>query len=161
MNNSFVSFLLLSSSSVQLSMIWFYLFFAFLVLEMGHPGLFYFLSFSFGSAAAFISAWFELSDLWQITIFLVGTCLSLLVMHYVMKSQRDQLAAPSHRSNLDALIGKKVYVFQSSHDINMWQTKIAGQIWLVREMHDRPLVEGQQVIIVEVQGCHLRVESIK
>ncbi len=143
------------------SEIWFCLIFFFLFLEMGHPGLLYFLSFSCGALCSYVATLYGACVPSQLLLFLAGTCTALLIVHFLVKPKMNQLQTPSHRSNLDALIGKKVIVFASQEDSNVWQAKIDGQVWLVRSLHDQPLVAGQQVVIVDVQGCHLRVDSIK
>ncbi len=127
---------------------------------MGHPGLLYFLSFSCGALCSYIATLYDASIAWQLALFLVGTCVALLKVHFVFGSKKNQLQAPSHRSNLDALIGQKIMVIASEQD-NVMQARVAGQLWLVRSIHNELLVPGQHVVIVDVQGCHLRVDSIK
>jgi membrane protein implicated in regulation of membrane protease activity len=141
--------------------IWFGFIFLFLFLEMGHPGLLYFLSFSCGALCSFAATFYGAGVPYQLLIFIAGTCGALLGVHFLINRKKNQLQTPSHRSNLDALIGKKIVVVQSEHDANVFQARVSGQLWLVRCVHDEKLVPGQQVMIVDVQGCHLRVDSIK
>lgn len=143
------------------ALLWFSLIFFFLFLEMGHPGLLYFLSFSCGALCSFLATFYGACVPSQLLIFLAGTCGALLMVYLWTKQKKNQLQTPSHRSNLDALIGKKITVFQSQHDPRIWQATVSGQIWQVRAIHDQSLIAGQQVIIVDVQGCHLRVESLQ
>jgi membrane protein implicated in regulation of membrane protease activity len=144
----------------NLALLWFSLIFFFLFLEMGHPGLLYFLSFSCGALCSFIATLYGACVPSQLFIFLAGTCVSLLIVYVWIKQKKNQLQTPSHRSNLDALIGQKVVVFRSQ-DGKIWQAQLSGQIWSVRAVHHEELCEGQQVVIVDVQGCHLRVTSIQ
>lgn len=144
----------------NLALLWFSLIFFFLFLEMGHPGLLYFLSFSCGALCSFIATLYELCVPYQLFIFLAGTCSSILIVYFWNKQKKNQSQSPSHRSNLEALIGKKVTIFVSKHDSKIFQTQIFGQVWQVRGLHDQPLHEEQQVVIVDVQGCHLRVDRI-
>ena len=143
------------------SLLWFSLVFLFLFLEMGHPGLLYFLSFSCGALCSYVATLYGACVPSQLILFIAGTCSALLVVYFFTKTKKDQLQTPSHRSNLDALIGKKIVVMQSEHDSKVLQARVSGQLWLVRSVHDEPLVAGQHVVIVDVQGCHLRVDSIK
>lgn len=143
------------------SLLWFSLIFLFLFLEMGHPGLLYFLSFSCGALCSYVATLYGACVPSQLILFIAGTCSALLVVYFFTKTKKDQLQTPSHRSNLDALIGKKIVVMQSEHDSKVLQARVSGQLWLVRSVHDEPLVAGQHVVIVDVQGCHLRVDSIK
>ncbi|MDP3788689.1 MAG: NfeD family protein [Candidatus Chromulinivorax sp.] len=145
----------------NVSLFWFGLIFFFLFLEMGHPGLLYFLSFSCGALCSFVATLYGACVPLQLILFLAGTCGALLAVHCLVTTKKDQLQTPSHRSNLDALIGKKITVMQSEHDSNIWQARVSGQLWLVRSVHGEPLVPGQHVVIVDVQGCHLRVDSLK
>lgn len=151
----------LTEVSISMLQYWFCLIFFFLFLEMGHPGLLYFISFSCGALCSFVTTLYGASVPSQLILFLVGTCSSLLMVHFLIKVKKNQLQTSSHRSNLDALIGKKIVVFVSEEDYNVLQARISGQVWLVRSINDEPLVSGQQVVIVGVQGCHLRVSSIK
>ena len=141
--------------------LWFCSIFFFLILEMGHPGLLYFISFSCGALAAFVATWYGFAVSLQFAAFIVGTCAALYGIHFFTMLQKNKLATVSHRSNTDALIGLKVVVFQSLQDSAIWQTKIAGQVWQVQAVKQQTLTEGQQAIIVGVQGCHLKVDIIK
>lgn len=143
------------------SEMWFCLIFLFLFLEMGHPGLLYFLSFSCGALCSYLATLYGACVPSQLVLFLAGTCSALLIVHFLVKQKKNFIQTPSHRSNLDALIGKKIVVFASEQDSNVLQARISGQIWLVRSINDELLMPGQQVVIVDVQGCHLRVDSIK
>ncbi len=141
--------------------IWFGLIFLFLFLEMGHPGLLYFLSFSCGALCSFISTLYGIGVPSQLLVFIAGTFGALLAVHFLVTTKKNQLQTPSHRSNLDALIGKKIIILHAEYDHNVFQARVSGQLWLVRCVHDGLLIPGQQVVIVDVQGCHLRVDSIK
>lgn len=141
--------------------IWFSLIFFFLFLEMGHPGLLYFLTFSCGALCAFLATLYGVCVPYQLISFMAGTCAGLCLVHFFVVSKKNQLQPISHRSNLDALVGKKITIFRSAENDQIWQAKIAGQIWLIKSMRAEELHEGQNVVIVDVQGCHLRVDSIK
>ena len=143
------------------SLVWFSLIFLFLFLEMGHPGLLYFLSFSCGALCSYVATLYGVCVPYQLIVFIAGTCCALLGVYFSLKQKKNQFQAPSHRSNLDALIGKKIVILQSEQDSTVLQARVSGQLWQVRSVHGEQLVAGQQVIIVDVQGCHLRVDTIK
>ena len=145
----------------NMQLLWFSLCFLFLFLEMGHPGLLYFISFSFGALCSCVAIFYGAGVSAQLAIFLGGTSGALLCVYFFVRAKENQLSSPSHRSNLDALIGQKVVVYQSSHEEQVWLAKISGQVWVVKAVHNELLVAGQQVIIVDVQGCHLRVDKIR
>lgn len=139
---------------------WFCLIFLFLFLEMGHPGLLYFISFSCGSLCSYVATLYGLDISWQLTLFIAGVCAALLLLHFTIKTKINCAQSPSHRSNIEALIGRKVIVVQTKHDNTVFQARVSGQLWLVRTVGDQTLSCGQQVVIVDVQGCHLRVDKI-
>lgn len=141
-------------------LLWFSLCFLFLFLEMGHPGLFYFISFSCGAFCSYIATFYTDIISYQLTIFLGATTCALYLVHLFIHKKYDQLPSQSHRSNNDALVGKHVVVYQDLHDKQVWITKIYGQVWVVKNIHDDSFVVGQHAIIRDVQGCHLRVEKI-
>ena len=143
-----------------IQLLWFSLCFLFLFLEMGHPGLFYFISFSFGAFCSYFATFYTCNISYQLAIFLGATSCALFAVYLLMSKQEDQLASPSHRSNNDALIGQRVTIYQSSHDEQAWLAKIYGQVWVVKNIGNDAFVAGQQVIIRDVQGCHLRVIKI-
>lgn len=144
----------------NLALLWFSLIFFFLFLEMGHPGLLYFLSFSCGALCSCIATFYGACVTSQLLVFITGTCGALLILYTLVQQKKNQLQAPFYRSNLDALIGKKAMIFVSPHDDKIWQVLIHGQVWQARHIHEKTLYQGQQVIIIDVQGCHVRVDSI-
>ena len=141
------------------NLMWFGVCFLFLILEMGHPGLLYFLSFSCGALIALLISLIGLSFTMQLGSFLAGTCGALLLVHFLVKKKMKELQSSAHRSNTDALVGKKVVVYQSNHDEQIWYAQLNGQVWLVRCVHGKALQEGQQAVVVAVQGCHLKVDN--
>ena len=145
----------------NMQLLWFSLCFLFLFLEMGHPGLLYFISFSFGAFCSCIATFYGAGMPAQLMIFLGGTSSALLCVYFFIRAKDNQLLSPSHRSNLDALIGQRVVVYQSPQEEQVWLAKISGQVWVVKAVQNELLVAGQQVIIVDVQGCHLRVDKIR
>lgn len=141
-------------------LMWFSLCFLFLFLEMGHPGLFYFLAFSFGAFCSYFTTFYTNDISSQVAIFLGATSVALYTVYVCVNKQENQLASPSHRSNNDALIGQKVIIYQSPQDEQIWLTKIYGQVWVVKNIGNDAFVAGQHVVIRDVQGCHLRVAQI-
>ncbi|AXK60616.1 NfeD family protein [Candidatus Chromulinivorax destructor] len=141
-------------------LVWFSLCFLFLFLEMGHPGLFYFLAFSCGSFCSYLTTFYTSNIFYQLAVFLVTTTIALCCAYYYMHRNNSQLLSPSHRSNNDALIGQKVMIYKASEHHDVWLAKIYGQVWVVKNLRNESFVDGQFVIIRGVQGCHLRVERL-
>jgi len=127
---------------------------------MGSPGLFYFIAFSFGALSALCATFYTDSFFIEQIIFLMGTCIALLSIHYVIKGKENKLQTPYHRSNTDLLIGQKVTVYLAANNESSWYVKINGQEWLVKSIHEQSLMTGQKVVIVGIQGCHLKVDNI-
>jgi len=143
-----------------IQLLWFSLCFLFLFLEMGHPGLFYFLAFSCGAFCSYFTTFYTNDISSQLAIFLGATSLALYIVYVCVNKKESQLASLSHRSNNDALIGQKVIIYQSPQDEQVWLTKIYGQVWVVKNIGNDAFVAGQHVVIRDVQGCHLRVAQI-
>lgn len=136
--------------------IWFLIAFLFLILEVGHPGLFFFLSFSIASFASAIVAFFGFSLVIQCAVFLIHFCIAFFVFNFfVKKTQRIQA-----KTNVYALDGKKAIVLKTINSQQTGQVKIDGEIWSARSLHDVSLAEGIVVIVVQVRGAHLVVKAI-
>jgi membrane protein implicated in regulation of membrane protease activity len=127
----------------------------FLILEMGHPGLFFFLSFFIGSlsSAAISYAGYDLTA--QLIIFLSSTILSLAILRLFLRS----FESPAHQTNADALVAKKAVVLKTIGAEDPGYVKVEGQIWLARSLHKKIIKENQIVIIRRVQGAHVLVEE--
>lgn len=138
---------------------WFFCIFFFLFLEIGHPGLLYFLSFSCGAFAALVAdLFFSLSIYGQSFVFMSATC-SALVCFYLLSHRYRQEIVVDHRSNVDALIGRHVILYQQVDQPARWYINIDGQIWQVRAAVDQIFFDGQLVTIIAIQGCHVRVNN--
>ncbi len=131
----------------------------FLISELGHPGLFFFLSFSFGALiSALISVWYD-SWIIQSTAFLVGAIISFFVLKRwvrvkMRKDRRD------HLTNVYALQGKKGTVIESILPDKPGYVQINGERWTARSVHTAIIEQGVQVIVIDVRGAHVIVEEV-
>jgi len=137
---------------------WLIMAIVFLVFEMGTPGFFFFLSFSFGSLMCAVATFFTHSIFLQSIIFLIGSVLSFLVLHFwikrkMLKSKADQL------TNVYALKGKRAKVLKKITYFKPGTVNVAGEVWAARPAVDEVIEEGQYVIIVQVKGAHLIVKK--
>lgn len=129
-----------------------------LCLEMGHPGLFFFLSFA---CAAFITA---LASLWvnsfigQASIFLASGLVSFVILKFWLRWKHN-FTHSHYQSNVYALVGKKGIVTQEISPIKPGQVKIAGEMWSARPSVKSSIRSGSEVEVVNVQGCHLIVRT--
>ena len=75
-----------------------------LVEILSSPGLFFFLAFSIGSAAAALVSWYGLSATFQVLAFLVLSAIAYIFLRSIMKRiSKDSM----HQSNVYALQGRR------------------------------------------------------
>lgn len=127
----------------------------FLVAELGHPGLFLFISFFIGSLGAGLCALYGYSLLLQSAIFLITT----VIAFFVLRSWIVNYETHVHRSNVYALQGKVAVVTAAIRPHEYGLVKVDGQIWRAQSHAEYTLVEQQHVRIVSVQGTRLIVET--
>lgn len=130
-----------------------------LLFEMGHPGLFLFLSFCFGALASAFSSF--LTDSWvaQCLIFLGVSVTALLVLlRWVKKSTNIDHA--HHKTNTQALLGKHALVTRDIAADTPGEVKVGGELWMARAAQEGPIKAGTKVIVRMVRGAHLVVEPL-
>lgn len=131
----------------------------FLLAEVGHPGLFFFLPFSCGAATtALVSVWTE-SIIWQGITFLVVTGLAFVVIHYWLQL-RKTVYEKHHKTNIDALIGQQAIVTQMIAPNGTGYVKISGEIWLARSLDNQLIESNTHVKVVATRGAHVIVQKI-
>jgi len=131
---------------------WLFLGITFIIIELGHPGLFFFLSFALGAiGAAFAGLWCTLPE--QIVVFIVTAVSSSWVAWRSIKKRKGGL--PS--TNMYALHGVIGTVITKIPAHGVGQVKINGEQWSART-HNQELAVGTSVIVLDVQGCHLIVK---
>ncbi|MFC1842606.1 NfeD family protein [Candidatus Dependentiae bacterium] len=131
----------------------------FLVLEMGSPGLFFFLSFFFGALIAAGSTFFTDSIIAQSFIFLAASFVSFLIMHFWVK--KKVLKAKEHElTNIYALKGKRAKVLKDIMPPEAGKVKVYGEIWSARTFGKEVLKQGEYVDIAAIKGSHLIVKKI-
>lgn len=131
----------------------------FLVLEMGSPGLFFFLSFFFGGLAAAVSTLWIPSVIAQTAVFFIGTVISLMALRYfiVPLVGKDR---PHERTNVYALQGKRGFVVTHIGEKQSGMVKINGTTWAARCVHGDVISVGDEVEVVDVRGTHVIVKKI-
>src|SRR5438105_11540420 len=95
-------------------------------LELGNPGLFYFLALSIG---AFVSGWieyFEYTLELQISMFVTVTIASLFFLYRFVRHTQTK---PVFHSNIYALKGLKVFVESNIIPPHAGTVKTQGTIW--------------------------------
>jgi len=127
------------------------------LFEIGHPGLFFFLSFSCGAVLAAFSSLIPINLTVQLVVFFVGTALSFFVLRrYVARS----LGTSGHRTNVEALVGRRGVVLEQIGPEKPGQVRVGGEAWLARAATaDMEIGQGAEVVVVAVRGAHLVVTS--
>lgn len=124
-------------------------------LELGTPGLFWFLSFSIGSAVAALAAVGGLSFGWQLNLFLLG----LAGGAWFLKFYSRYAIPKSHfRTNVSALVGKTGIVTQVILPHQAGQVNLNGEIWSARALSSGAIFPGTIIEVVSFSGCHLIVK---
>ena len=139
---------------------WLIVAFFFLIMEIGHPGLFFFISFFFGGlTAAAVSCVTESMTL-QIISFFGGTVIALYILRHwgitlVGKNR------PHQQTNFYALKGKRAVVTQDIVAEKAGLVTIGGQVWAARSIHhDDTIIRGDVVEVVDVRGAHVVVKKV-
>ena len=127
------------------------------LFEMGHPGLFFFLSFSSGAALAALASLIPVDLTIQLIVFFAGTALSFLILRrYVARS----IGTSGHRTNVEALVGKRGVVIEQVTSDKPGRVRVGGEAWLARAATaGMDFAEGAEITVVAVRGAHLVVTS--
>ncbi len=139
---------------------WLIIAFAFLIMEMGHPGLFFFLSFFFGGLSAAVASYFTKSVIVQTISFFGSTIVALYILRHwgvfiVGKNRSHQ------HTNFYALKGKRALVTQDITGEQPGLVTIGGQIWAARVVHhDDRIFIGDVVEVIDVRGAHVVVKKV-
>jgi len=131
----------------------------FLLFEVGSPGLFLFLSFSFGSLAGAIANYYGFSIVPQSLAFLAGTLMSLFVLRYWLLAKLNE-GKPHIRTNVHALHGKQGVILKAIEPSGVGQVKVRGEIWSARSAHNIVILKGAKIVVIRVSGSHVIVEEI-
>lgn len=129
-----------------------------IVLELGNPGLFLFLSFSCGAFSGAGAAWFEAAFYTQIFIALLVSFISFLVMGWWI--QQRSTTVQRHKTNIDLLIGKHGIVLDALTAGTVGTVKVAGEVWSARTHSAYTIEKGEGIVVIEVRGAHLVVNRI-
>ena len=130
----------------------------FLFLEMGSPGLFFFLSFFFGALICAGSTFITVSFVAQSVIFLLGSIVSFVILHFWVK--RKLKTKESEQTNIYALKGKRAKVLKKISPPDSGKVKVYGEVWSARSLSEEVIDQGEYVEIVDVRGSHLYVKRL-
>lgn len=142
---------------------WFLVALVCVIVEAGHPGLLYFLSFALGAlCTAGVAAYFPaLSGAEQSWFFLASSVVCLIIMHGMRRLlfpfKEGLISHAGQPSNVDALIGKKVVVIKEGQ-LGLL-VRVGGETWRAQPVHGQVVSVGDLVIIKNVIGTQLVVEK--
>jgi len=131
----------------------------FLLMEMGSPGLFFFISFFCGGVSAAGATCLLSSFIAQTVIFFCGTVLALGVLRYFVVPMLEK-NRPHERTNVYALQGKRGFVTKSINVHSSGMVKVQGELWFARSVSGDVIEEGATVEVVDVRGAHVIVKKI-
>jgi len=135
---------------------WLVLFIIFLIAEIGTMGLTT-IWFAGGALVACIMAYFEISVIAQIFVFLlVSIGLLILTRPIAMKyfNQKRQ------KTNADRLIGQKAVVFEQIDTLRgVGKVKVNGMEWSAKTVDPNGVIESGAIVVIEnIQGVKLVVK---
>ena len=112
--------------------------------------------FAFGALVAWLVSLVVASFAVQLTVFLV---VSLILVIGIRPFAVKGLKIGRYRTNADSLVGQEGFVLKAIEPLTATgQVKVGAQIWTA--FSDESLVEGQKVIVQEIQGVKLKVKRV-
>jgi len=146
-------------ATVNMTTIWFVVALLFLLLELGNPGLFFFLSFFIGGMSACVAAFFTDVMVWHIIVFFATTVGALVVFHrYVIPQLRKN--RPHERTNVYALQGMQGFVVTAIRGQEAGSVKVNAELWAARSIDGEVIEVGSMVEVVDVRGAHIIVKKL-
>lgn len=127
----------------------------FVLAEIGHPTLFFFLAFALGAC---LTAGFSLlvsSVYGQVSIFLIA----IMVSMYVLKRWAFSLSGNQKSTNSAALLGRRVAVTRDITPEAPGTVTFDGTVWTAHTQQDI-FLKGDRVTIHAVKGAHVVVKAI-
>ncbi len=127
-----------------------------LLLEMGHPGLFLFLSFSCGALTGALASALALPIHLQLLSCVGATIIALFFLRRFATRQYHK----GIHTNVYAMQGKCGVVTKQVALHEPGYVKINGEVWSARPNSDTVLKVGTHVRVVRVVGSHVIVTDI-
>jgi membrane protein implicated in regulation of membrane protease activity len=154
--------MMIGSKPVEINMMfygWLIVAFFFLILEMGSPGLFFFISFFFGGLVAAGVSCITDSIIMQAVSFSGAVISALFVLRYVVI---PMLGKDRHheRTNVYALKGKHGFVVKPISLQIPGFVRINGELWVAQVTRDEHIDAGSTVEVIAVRGAHVVVKKV-
>jgi membrane protein implicated in regulation of membrane protease activity len=135
------------------TMLWATFTLVFIVLEIGHPSLLFYLPLSLASFIAALAAYYEYLFINQLIVFFFSSALAI----WLFKKFLKKMHGSSYRTNVDALMGKEAVVTAAIYVDAPGYVKVQGEYWLARSSHACLPIDSK-ARIVGVRGAHVIVE---
>ncbi|HLB40737.1 MAG TPA: NfeD family protein [Candidatus Babeliales bacterium] len=129
-----------------------------LLLELGHPGLFVFLSVMIGALAAAGTTLLDWEFGWQLLSFVLGLIAGAGVGYYWLRRQRHRFNRAQWQTNVYALVGKTGVVLSQVSLAQPGYVRLESESWYAKTVEVQPLQAGETVQVVGVKGCHVIVK---
>lgn len=149
--------LIMANPSSSLGYMWLILGLILLILEVGIPGLFFFISFSVGSCVAAFFAFFDFSLYVQCWTALGTSLICFGILKSITSTSNKKLIPQEDKTNTDALIGQEALVVQAIEPRTPGRVKIKGEEWPALSLHGTACHQGTVVTIVRIEGNKLIV----
>lgn len=130
----------------------------FLLLEIGHSGLFFFFSFFAGAVGAALSSLLDASLYHQIGIFFIISAISFVVLWKKIKGYNT--LGHANKTNVFALQGKRAVVVEEIKPLHQGLIKINGEFWSAKTCDNDHYLIGTVVEVINVVGCHCVVRLV-
>lgn len=137
----------------MLLMLWAIFSLVFVILEIGHPSLLFFLTLSLSSLVAAGAAYYEYSFIQQLAVFFAA----FPVIFWFFKKFVKNMHGFYYHTNSDALIGKEALVTATISSDAPGYVKVQGELWLARSLGSLLPIDSK-ARIVAVRGAHVVVE---
>ena len=125
----------------------------FLLIEIGTPGLFFFISFSVGAFGASCVAFLSYNFTLQCATILILSILTFLVIKKYFANNGHQKLS----TNIDALVGGSGIIIQTIEPNTPGRVKVNGEVWRATTPNNSTLAQGSIVTIQAVKGNTITV----
>jgi len=139
-----------------MTIFWLIVSFIFLFIELGNPGLFFFLSFACAAFVSFIVSLFFCSLFLQISVFLMSFLFFIFFLKIIVL---PAINSTIYRSNTAALLGKTGVVIKDITEYQIGQIVVNGQVWSAHSSNKNLISIGTSVLVESIIGCHLVVRE--
>ena len=128
-----------------------------LIIEMNLPGLFFFISFSFGCLAAWLLTFLGYSLFTQVIgLFLASFLAFVILRNTVRRKDKAQV-----KTNMAGLIHQHGYVTTTIYPHKAGRVRIKGDSWVALTQDPHPLQVGTKVKVIGINGNKIIIQILK